>query len=165
MRHFVSVFGVAIATCGVISALASAQEPAVAERAAVRRELEAAKLELRHYAQVEYPRQRRHLDAQIQLTEAEVRTLRDRLRAYRPFDKFSTGGALSFTIQELRICLLDADLRLDDLRAERNHLIRFHSDQWRLLELRAFEARARLAELERAEEMPAPPQAASGGVL
>jgi hypothetical protein len=133
------------------------------ERAALRRELESANLELRHYLHVEYPRQRRHLDAQIQLTEAEVRGLESRLREYRPFNKFSTGNPLSVTIQYTQICLLDAELRLADLRAERNHLIRFRSDQWRALELRAVDLRLRLAELERTEELSPPQNAAPAG--
>jgi hypothetical protein len=138
------------------------QNSPAAERAAARRELEAARLELRHYLQVEHPRQKRHLDAEIKLTEAEVRALRDRLREYRAFDKFSTGGPLFVTIQDMRMCLLDAELRLKDLRAERNNLIRFHSDQWRLLEIRAYEARVRVAELERGEALRAPRAAMSG---
>jgi hypothetical protein len=134
-----------------------------AERATLRRELESAKLDLRHYLQVEYPRQRRHLDAQIQLTEAEVRALKDRLRGYRPFSKFPTGNALMVTVQHAQMCLLDAELRLADLRAERNNLIRFHSDEWRVLEMRAFDVRMRLAELERTEELAPPQNAAPAG--
>jgi hypothetical protein len=133
------------------------------ERAALRRELESANLELRHYLQVEFPRMRRQLDAQIQLTEAEVRVLQARLREYRPFNKFSTGNPLSVTIQHTQMCLLDAELRLADLRAERNNMIRFRSDQWRVLEMRAFDVRMRLAELERTEELAPPQNAASPG--
>ena len=113
-----------------------------------RRELELAKTELRHYWQVEYPRQRRHLNAQIDLTEAEIRDYQERLRAYRPFDRYSTGGPFLVTLQDLRMCLLDAELRLRDLWAERNALVRFHSDDWRFLELKVHEARLRVAELE-----------------
>jgi hypothetical protein len=68
---------------------------------------------------------------------------------------------LFVTIQDVRMCLLDAELRLKDLRAERNNLIRFHSDEWRLLEIRAYEARVRVAELERSEALPAPRAAMS----
>jgi hypothetical protein len=134
-----------------------------AERTAIRRDLEVINLELRHFLQVEHPRQRRHLDAQIQLTEAEVRSLQNRLREYRPFARFSTGNPLNVTIQHTEICLLDAELRLADLRAERNNLIRFRSDQWRVLELQAFELRMRLAELERTEELSPPQNAAPAG--
>jgi hypothetical protein len=164
MRLFLTYFfGLSFALCGIIPAVASAQQGGLsAERAAARRDLAMATLELRHYLRVEYPRQRRHLDAQIQLTTAEVRALQSQLREYRPFDKFSTGRPLFVSIQDTRICLLDAELRLNDLRAERNNLIRFHSDQWRMLELQAYEARARVAELERTEELVLPAVASSG---
>jgi len=158
MKLFLAIAAVVVAIFGAFPAYSNAQADSLAaERTAVRLDLESAKIELRHYLQIEYPRQRRHLDAQIQLTQEEVRSLQERLREYRPFDKFSTGRALVITIQHTRMCLLDAELRLNDLRAERNNLIRFHSDQWRVLELRAYQARARLAELERTEEL-APPQ-------
>jgi hypothetical protein len=153
--------GLACSFIVFLPTFAGAQDSPAAERAAARRDLEAARLELRHYLQVEHPRQKRHLDAAIKLTDAEVRALRDRLREYRAFDKFSTGGPLFVTIQDVRMCLLDAELRLKDLRAERNNLIRFHSDEWRLLEIRAYEARVRVAELERSEALPAPRAAMS----
>ena len=54
--------------------VARAQDENYAEvRAAARRELMLAKMELRQYQLVEYPRLRRHLQAQIDLTEAEIR--------------------------------------------------------------------------------------------
>jgi hypothetical protein len=56
-------------------------------------------------------------------------------------------------------------LRLDDLRAERTALVRFRSDQWRMLELRVFDARTRVAALEADEEeaiLPAPAENAGG---
>ena len=118
------------------------------ERAAARRALEMAKIELRLYHQVEYPRERRHLDSQIKLTQAEIAAYKERLREYRPFDRFSTGRPLLVPIQDLKLCLLEAELRLRDLWAERSALVRFHSDQWRLLELKAHEARLRVAALE-----------------
>ena len=146
----------------IFSTTAGAQDGPLAERAVARRELALAVLELRHYVQVEYPRQQRFLGAQIRITEAEVRSLQERLREYRAFDKFSTGGPLFVSIHDARICLLDAELRLRDLRAERNNLVRFHLDQWRMLERRAYEARARVAELERNRNPPAVAVPAAG---
>ena len=153
MRLPLAITVLAIATCSLLPARASAQEDSYAEaRAAARHELWLAKVELRHYRQVEYPRLKRHLDAAIQLTEAEIRTYKERLREYRPFDRFSVGRPLSVTLQELRMCLLDAELRLRDLWAERNALVRFHSEDWRLLEMKVQAARVRVAELEAAYE-------------
>jgi hypothetical protein len=129
------------------------QLPTYAEqRMAARRELELAKFEFRNYWQMDYPRIRRHLDAQIQLTEAEIRNYKERLRQYRPFDRFSTGSPFTITLQELRMCVLDAELRLRDLFAERSNLVRFRTAEWRDLELRVHEARLRVAEIEAAAE-------------
>jgi hypothetical protein len=155
MRFSPSIPLLAIALLVVMSSTTRAQD-APDNRAArmnARRDLELAKMELRHYWQVEYPRQRRHLNAAIELTEAEIRDYRERLRAYRPFDRFSTGQPFLVTIQELRMCLRDAELRLLDLWAERNALVRFHSDQWRLLEMQVHDARLRVAELEADEPL------------
>jgi hypothetical protein len=77
---------------------------------------------------------------------------KERLHEYSPFDRFSVGRPFSVTLQETRMCLRDAELRLRDLWAERNALIRFHSDEWRLLEMNVQEARVRVAELEAAYE-------------
>jgi hypothetical protein len=141
----------AIAVIASSSSAVRAQDDALqSARAAARRALEAANLELRLYLQVDHPRELRHLDAQIKLVEAEIAAYEERFREYRPFNKFSTGRPLLLPMQDLRLSLLAAELSRDDLRAERNALIRFHSDRWRLLELRAYEARARLAELEKA---------------
>ncbi len=125
-----------------------AAESSLAERTVARRELEIAKLELRHWWLVEYPRMRRNLNAAIELTTSEIRNLREQLRGYGPFSRFSTGQPFVLTIQRLRMCLQEAELRLADLQAERNALIRFHSDDFRLLALTVQEARLRVAEIE-----------------
>jgi hypothetical protein len=122
------------------------------ERAAARRELYLAKVDFRNYWQIEYPRIRRQLDAQIDLTEAEVRIYKERLRLYRPFDRFSTGSAVAWSLQDMRMCLMEAELRLRDLWAERNNLVRFRTAEWRDLELRVHDARVRVAEVEAAIE-------------
>jgi hypothetical protein len=133
--------------------VARAQDENYAElRAAARRDLMLAKMELRHYQLVEYPRMRRHLQAQIDLTEAEIRDYKARLHEYRPFNRFSVGQPFTVTLQDLRMCLLDAELRLRDLWAERNALVRFHSDDWRLLEMKVHDARLRVAEIEAEHE-------------
>ena len=126
-------------------------DPYAAARAEVRRELELAKRESRYYWQIEYPRQRRELGAAIELTELEIKRHKALLREYRPFNRFSVGNPLSLTIADLDICLRDAELRLNELRHERNNLVRFHSDEARLRDLRVIEARRRLIDLEGGE--------------
>jgi hypothetical protein len=149
MRFSPSFLVVAITAICLAPSVTCAQDPPRdIARLNARRDLELAKMELRHYWQVEYPRQQRHLNAAIELTEREIRDYKARLKAYRPFDRFSTGQPFLITLQELRYCLRDAELRLHDLWAERNALVRFHSDQWRMLEMNAFEARLRVAQIE-----------------
>jgi hypothetical protein len=153
MRFSVAPPLLAIAALLSTSSVSRAQdENYPAARAAARRELLLAKLELRHYQQVEYPRLRRHLQAQIDLTEAEIRAYKRQLHEYRPFSRFSVGQPFTVTIAEIRLCLQEAELRLRDLWAERNALIRFHSDDWRFLEMKVHEARLRVAEIEAAHE-------------
>jgi hypothetical protein len=139
---------VVFACCALIPTSHAAGESFAAARLAARRELDLAKLELRHYWLVEYPRQRRDLNAAIDLTESEVRDLRAQLRSYGPFTRFTIGQPFMLTIQKARMCLQEAELRLNDLQAERNALIRFHSDDFRLLAFNVQEARLRVAEIE-----------------
>jgi hypothetical protein len=109
-------------------------------------------MDLRHYWQVEYPRQQRLLNAAIELTRCEIRDLRWRLRQYEPFTRFSTGDPFMVTIQNTQLCLREAELRLRDLWSERNALVRYHADQYRELELRVHDARLRVVALEPEDE-------------
>lgn len=149
MKFFPMLLGVAIAVVGLSVETARAEEESLEEaRWSARRELQLAKIEFRDYWQVEYPRIRRDLDARIDLTEAEIRIYEQRLRQYRPFDRFSTGSAVNWSIQDLRMCLREAEWRLRDLWAERSNLMRFRTPEWRVLELRVHDARVRVAALE-----------------
>jgi hypothetical protein len=66
-----------------------------------------------------------------------------------PFEAFDAIlRPLLVPLQGLRLQLRDAELRLEDLWQERNNLVRFHSDQARLLDLKVVEARRRIIELE-----------------
>jgi len=153
MRFSGAILILAIATAlSTVSSACAQDESYAAARAAARRDLMLAKLELRHYQQVEYPRLRRHLQAQIDLTEAEIRAYKRQLHEYRPFSRFSVGQPFTVTIEEIRLCLMEAELRLRDLWAERNALIRFHSDDWRTLEMKVHDARLRVAEIEAEHE-------------
>jgi hypothetical protein len=153
MKFFLAVSCLAIAVLVSSPRTSRAQEsPYAHERASARRELQLAKIDFRNYWQIEYPRFRRQLDAQIELTEGEIKIYKERLRMFRPFDRFSTGSAVTWELQNLRMCLREAELRLRDLWAERNNLIRFRTPEWRELELRVHDARLRVAEIEAAIE-------------
>jgi hypothetical protein len=141
----------ALAAAAMPSLVRAENESFDTARAEARRELQLAKLDSRHYWQVEYPRMRHDLNAAIRLTEAEIRRHKALLREYRPFSRFPVGHPLTATIHDLEICLLDAQLRLDALRQERNFLVRFHSDEARLYDLRIVEARRRVIALEGGE--------------
>ncbi len=149
---------IVVALCATLPAHAEDAQCAAARKAA-RRALERAKIELRLYRQVEYPRELRRLDAEIKLTKAEIDIVRQRLDDYRAYERSSNGGAFKKPAQDARLCLLDAELRLKSLQAERNALVRFHSDRARLLELNVYDARVLVIQLEQAaaaEELPVP---------
>lgn len=149
---------VLVATC--VAPSARAQERAWSQvRLAARRDLELAKIELRDYWQVEYPRQRRELDAAIELTEMEVRNNEALLHEYRPFTQFSVGEPFPITIRSLQMCIREGELRLRNLQAERNYLVRFHDEQFHILEMKVAEARLRVAELEANDVATAEPAA------
>jgi hypothetical protein len=147
MKFAPAILGLAVASCFILPA--SAQESSnLQARVAARHELELAKFELRNFWQIEYPRRRRDLDAAIELTEMEMRNYQDLLNEYRPFTQFSLGEPFPVTIRNLQMCLKEVELRLRNLYADRNALIRFKGDEFRVLEMRVQEARLRVAELE-----------------
>jgi hypothetical protein len=155
MRFLVSVVCLGLAAGCLLSRSACAGEPPFeAARWRARHELALAKMELRNYWQVEYPRQQRYLNAEIVLTEAEIRSYKERLLEYEPFNRFSRGQPFATTLQDVQMCLLEAELRLRDLWAERNALLRSHSDTWRALEHKVHAARLRVAEIEAAGKAP-----------
>jgi hypothetical protein len=149
MKFSSSVLCLAIAVLSSMPATVHAQEESFEDaRLNARHDLELAKIEFRDYWQVEYPRIQRDLDARIDLTQEEIRIHNERLRSYRPFDQFSTGSAVSWALQDLRMCLRESEWRLRDLWAERSNLMRFRTPEWRVLELRLHDARFRVAALE-----------------
>lgn len=149
MRFSPSILFLAIAVMSSASSAARADDESFqVARINAHRALAIAKMDLRMYEQVEYPRQRRDLNARITLNEEEIKLLKWRIREYDPFNRFSTGQPLSYTLQETRMCLLAAELLQRDLWAERNALMRFHGDQWRLLAFNVQEARAQVIALE-----------------
>lgn len=143
MRSFSFLLALAAATCcGAGTAFAQA------EIAAARRALAVAKIEARHYWQVEYQRERRELGAAIRVADEEVRTMQRQLRAFGPFHPFAYGQQPAFAYRNARLCLAEAEARRRLLVDERNDLARSHADHRALLELNVAEARARLVELE-----------------
>ena len=146
----------AVTICSATSIFAQDQA-SLQLRIAARQELELAKLDLQNYWQIEYPRQRRELNLAIELTQAEIQGYEEQQEALRPFTRFSIGEPFPLTIANLRICRKSAELRLNNLQAERNMLVRFHGDQFHILEMRVRAARQRVADLEANDEVMPPP--------
>ena len=159
MKFFPAILVLAVAACSFNSFAHAQDQPSLRARIAVRRELELAKMDLRNYWQVDYPRQRRELDAAIEITEAEIRANCEAQQELRPFTRFSLGEPFPLTIQDLQMCRKAAEVRLKNLQVERNALIRFHSDQFRVLEMKVMDARLRLVELEANDVMTSEPAA------
>src|SRR3954464_5462322 len=141
-----------IVICSATSAQGQ-ERASLQARIAARQELELAKLDLQNYWQIEYPRQRRQLNLAIELTQAEIEGNQEQQESLRPFTRFSLGEPFPLTIANLRVCRKSAELRLNDLQAERNMLIRFHGDQFRILQMRVQAARQRVADLEAYDEV------------
>jgi hypothetical protein len=157
MKFSPAVLSIAIvATCGATSVLAQ-NRASLEARIAARQDLRMAQLDLQNYWQIEYPRQRRELNLAIELTEAEIKGNKEAQESLRPFTRFTIGEPFPLTIANLRICRESAELRLNNLLAERGALIRFHGDQFRTLELRVEAARRCLVELEANEEIASAP--------
>lgn len=133
----------------LISSVANANDVAYeGEVAAARRDLAAAKIESRLYQHAEYECARRELNAEIRLSDAELRTLRREFRRYGPFNAFAYGQQPAWGYRNAKLCLAEAEVRRRLLIEERNSLHRVHTDQLALMELRVADARARLVELE-----------------
>lgn len=148
MRSHFAAIASAIAVVVLPSAAFADVAPYRAELAAARRELAATKIEARLYRNSEYECARRELNAEVQLADAEVRTLRREFRRFGPFNSFAYGQQPAFGYRNAKLCLAEAEVRRRLLIEERNNLHRLHTDQLALLQLRVADARARVVELE-----------------
>jgi hypothetical protein len=144
---------------------AHAQDDALLlDRISARRDLAIAKNNLRNYWQYDYPRQQRELNFEIEVAEMELRNLNVQLRELRPFMQFSIGRPFPLTVRNLQMCIKAAELRLDNLRAERSKLVRFRGYNFDALAAQIQEARMQVLALEPQESeanelpSPAPPQ-------
>jgi hypothetical protein len=153
MKFSPAVCSLVIVTNCFIASVQAEDQVSLQARMAAREELILAKLDLQNYWQVEYPRQRRELNMAIELTQAEIDGNREQQESLRPFTRFSIGEPFPLTVANLRVCGKAAEIRLSNLQAERNALVRFHSDDFRILEMRVQAARQRVAELEANDEL------------
>ena len=97
-----------------------------------KRAVEAARLRLRLFERVDYPLRLQELDGRLQLTRAEVESLRRRIAEYERFDG---SKAVFLTLEETRLQLLEAELRWKQLDQERLLLQLHYKDERRLRQL------------------------------
>lgn len=90
------------------------------------RELQIARLEQRHYRNVEYPQRVRSLRAEIDYSEHRIDYLRETLDNYRPFTHFRQGSPLTVTIGQTRLALKREELYLRELRERLAREHRYH---------------------------------------
>jgi hypothetical protein len=126
---FAAIFALIVAP---LAAVAGEHDVAIA---AARRNLELAQLKLRLYERDEYPRQLGQVERAIEMQRAKIESFRRRVREYEQFDKFSYSGPLFLTLEDARLDVVSAELRLRELEDERFLLIRSRSDRSRLMQL------------------------------
>ncbi len=132
----------------LLASLVEAQPPVREAARTARRDVEIAELRLRLYVRVDFALRLRRLDSEIKLTEAEAASIKRILEQYRPLERLRPSPLLG-TRERTKLQLLETELRLKDLRAERLLLRRYHPDQRRLFELEAERARDRERSLRR----------------
>jgi hypothetical protein len=95
-------------------------------------------LEWRLYERVDFPLRVRRLDTEIKIAEARLKSLEKLLAEYMTFQKFSPGDGnpLTLTVEDTKLQIMEAKLRLADMREERLLLDRYKDDQRRLYDLR-----------------------------
>ena len=79
-------------------------------------DLEVARLEREAYYRYERPSRVRALRTEIALNEARVAALRRLMADYGRVTRFSTGNALAVTVENVRLELLHAEARREELR-------------------------------------------------
>ncbi len=109
------------------------------------REYQQAKLQMHEYRFVTLPQQRRQLDDQIKLTEAERAVLHRRLRDYRPFLQVGRYSPVRTAAESHYLALIAAEQRLRQLKDERVALLRLSRQRSQLLRLDLLRAKAQMA--------------------
>jgi hypothetical protein len=121
-----------VALLSPLAALADERDAVVA---AARRQLELAQLKLRLYERDEHPRQLGQVERAIEMQRAKLESFRRRVREFEQFDKFEYSAPLFITLEDARLDVVAAELRLRELEDERFLLIRSRSDRARMMQL------------------------------
>lgn len=99
---------------------------------------EIARIRAKLFERVDYPLLMRRLDSEIELAKAEIQMHQKVLSELERLHRLAhESKPFLVTIEELKIKRLSAELRLDDLEAERCLLQKYQRDERRLRELEA----------------------------
>lgn len=136
MRSILVFAALLSATLAVSSDLRAAESEAVQgqkvakpivltpELIAAHRNYQQAQLKWRNYRFYKLPQQRKVLDQQVRLAEAEIRVLKRRVRDYRPFLQVGEFSPVRTAAENDRLALLETEQQLKLLRDQRIHLMR-----------------------------------------
>ncbi len=116
------------------------------------REYQAAKLRMLEYRFVTLPQQRRLLDQQAKLAEAEIAMLRGRIRDYQPFLRVGEYSPVRTAAENHQLALLAAEQQLRQTKDDRRALSRLRRQQGQLYQLDVLRAATRLALAQRANK-------------
>src|SRR4051812_14482209 len=103
-----------------LSSLASMSNAVASERddaiAAARRKHEIAALRLRQFERAEYPLALRRIENDLKIAEAERDVQQRRIKEYGDNGVFKYSEAFLVTLQEAKLALLRAELKIDELK-------------------------------------------------
>ncbi|MEM8945708.1 MAG: hypothetical protein AAGD11_11035 [Planctomycetota bacterium] len=119
------------------------------------REYQLAQLRWQKYRFQEQPRQRKLLDQQVGLAEAEIRVLRRRIRDYRPFLQVGRYSPARTAAENDRLALLATEQELRLLRDERINQMRYRRQTNQLYQLEVLRTAAKVLAVQRSQREPA----------
>jgi hypothetical protein len=139
---------IAASTIGAADRLVAGEslpEPTVpappATRAAAERNLELAELRLLRFDRIDYPLAQKRLENEIEMTKAEIDSRKRRIAEYDRFNHSAYSSPFFYTLEENRLALKDAELRLDMLLRERCLRVQYKGTMRRIRELEVEQSR------------------------
>ena len=151
MRHILAIALIFIAGTACAQKKAAPKAQGLSARDLLVREaardVEIERLKLMLYERISFPTRIRKLEGDIKLAEAEVASFKRRVAEYRQFTKFKYSNPLFISRENAKLQLLEAQIRLKNLKEEKVLLCRFKTTSLRLKELELDRARDRLRRL------------------
>ncbi|MCA9246662.1 MAG: hypothetical protein KDA42_06085 [Planctomycetales bacterium] len=108
---------------------------------AAMRNLELAELRLLRYDRVEYPLAQKRLERDIEMTKAEIASFERLVAEYEQFHHSAYTAPFVATLEDTRLALKEAELRLDLLLRERCLRLQYRGAVRRIHELEIEQAR------------------------